>query len=236
HNAVRHIPCTGIDLYSVAAHEIGHSLGLKHSRNLKALMAPLYQPYTGEDIHLHSDDIKAVYQYNICDDPSIDAITVIGNGSTFAFKMSYDIGYPRKIAADWNGLPDNLDAATTDQEGNTYFFKGDLYWLYDENGHGIKGYPRKISEGLADMPNNIDAAMTWSYDKKPYFFKGNLFWQYSSWGLQGSWPMFLHSISNNLPQRIDAAFMWTNGKNYLFADQYYYKLSSWRVMKVGKVT
>ena len=50
------VPTTSKSLLSVAVHEIGHSLGLKHSSVPGALMGPLYQTTTGTE--LADDDIR----------------------------------------------------------------------------------------------------------------------------------------------------------------------------------
>lgn len=48
----------GTELYIVAAHEFGHTLGISHSNIKEALMAPYYRYQ--KDLQLHEDDIGAV--------------------------------------------------------------------------------------------------------------------------------------------------------------------------------
>ena len=43
-----------------------------------------------------------------------------------------DSSYPRPIS-NWEGIPNNLDAATTYTNGKTYFFKGDKYYKFDDD-------------------------------------------------------------------------------------------------------
>ncbi|KAM9221757.1 macrophage metalloelastase [Dugong dugon] len=88
----------GINLFLVAVHETGHSLGLQHSNDPKSIMFPTYGYVNTNTFHLFTDDICGIpslyggpekYQSmpppdgtnpNICDpNLSFDAVTTVGN-------------------------------------------------------------------------------------------------------------------------------------------------------------
>lgn len=51
---------SGYSLFLVAAHEFGHAMGLEHSEDPGALMAPIYT-YT-KNFRLSQDDIKGIQE------------------------------------------------------------------------------------------------------------------------------------------------------------------------------
>lgn len=50
----------GFNLFLVAAHELGHSLGLSHSNVFGALMYPTYMARDTRHFQLHQDDIDGI--------------------------------------------------------------------------------------------------------------------------------------------------------------------------------
>ncbi|XP_027436227.1 matrix metalloproteinase-26 isoform X1 [Zalophus californianus] len=57
----------GFNLFLVAIHELGHSLGLLHSKSLNSIMYPRYVNWDPRTFHLDGDDIKRIQQlYGLC--------------------------------------------------------------------------------------------------------------------------------------------------------------------------
>lgn len=257
----------GTNLFQVAAHEFGHSLGLSHSDVRSALMAPFYRGYDPV-FRLDSDDVQGIQALygrktggggaggagggfnpprttsrpvqrdpdsELCSSPKIDAMFNTADGSTYAFKGDnyYKLtenavaeGYPKKIAEGWPGLPGNIDAAFTYKNGKTYFFQGTKYWRY--SGRQVDGdYPKEISEGFTGIPDHLDAALVWGGNGKIYFYKGSKFWRFDPLKRPPVKSTYPKPISNweGLPNNIDAALQYTNGYTYFFKDDKYYRFN-----------
>ncbi|XP_014672619.1 PREDICTED: LOW QUALITY PROTEIN: matrix metalloproteinase-16-like [Priapulus caudatus] len=171
---------------------------------------------------------------DICLSPRIDAITTTLDDSTYVFKGdwywklnddSFEPGYPKRIADDWDGLPGDLDAALTSKnfDSKTFFFKGNKYWKF-VNQEMMPGYPKIISVGFPGIPADISAAFAWGGNGKAYFIKDDQYYRYSHNSLDAGYPKHM-SVWVGLPTRIDATFVWKNGKSYFFRGSQYYKFN-----------
>uniref|UniRef100_A0A8C5L6J6 Stromelysin-1 n=1 Tax=Jaculus jaculus TaxID=51337 RepID=A0A8C5L6J6_JACJA len=196
---------SGINLFLVAAHELGHSLGLFHSTNTEALMYPVYNLSQDMSVfHLSQDDIDGIQSLYGPPPPmeyappgpmmptkcnpalSFDAICSL-RGELLFFKDRYFWRRSRwntqpelnLISAFWPSLPSDLDAAYEVNSKDTVFlFKGNKLWAV--RGNEIQaGYPRSIyTLGFPPTIKKIDAAFSDKEKKKTYFFVQNKYWRF----------------------------------------------------------
>ena len=148
----------------MAAHELGHSLGLGHSSVRDSLMAPFYQKYKPK-FRLHQDDILAIQ--------ALYGVRHTANDP--ADKPEKPKPLDPDPSADGPDLcqDSSIDTVTRISDGTTFVFKGNHYWKVETNGLA-DGYPRRISSDWDGLPGNLDAVLTWA-DGKTFFFKVFIF-------------------------------------------------------------
>ncbi|ELW64939.1 Stromelysin-1 [Tupaia chinensis] len=141
---------SGTNLFLVAAHELGHSLGLFHSTNTEALMYPLYKSFTDlAQFRLAQDDVDGIQ-------------SLYGNKFWAIRGTEVQANYPKSIRT--LGFPPTvrkIDAAVSDVEKKkTYFFVGDKYWRFNENSHSMEqGFPRLIAHDFPGIEQKVDAVV-----------------------------------------------------------------------------
>uniref|UniRef100_A0A8C7YJ64 Collagenase 3 n=1 Tax=Oryzias sinensis TaxID=183150 RepID=A0A8C7YJ64_9TELE len=224
------------NLFIVAAHELGHALGMSHSSDPGALMYAAYSysegfPLAEDDI----DGIQDLYGEHVYTNVFKFVIWAwIG----FYWRLHPQFSEPQQslIKSTWPFLPNKVDAAYENTEKDlVIMFRGIRMWAL--NGYNlVNGYPKYIHKlGLPKRIRKIDAAVYIRDTGKTLLFSDEEYWSYNEAEstMDTGYP---RSIARDFPgigDEVDAA-AYRSGYLYLFHEhlQYEYSYISRKVVRV----
>ncbi|XP_022103714.1 matrix metalloproteinase-16-like [Acanthaster planci] len=201
----------GTNLFTVAAHELGHSLGLGHSDVQGALMAPYYQGYD-PNFRLHSDDIAGVqslYGGNprpptrpqprptdppVPTQPPVEPEPTISPTCTGGF------------------------SAVSDIRREVFIFKEEKMWRLSNSGTPLTGYPMPTSRFWGSAPSHADAVFE-KLDGTIVFVKGSRFWEFNGLNMKQGFPQHVGQLTGGELSDVDAVLsLRREAKTYFFKD------------------
>ncbi|KAL1377254.1 hypothetical protein pipiens_016389 [Culex pipiens pipiens] len=226
----------GVDFYSVAIHELGHSLGLAHSPVYSSLMFPYYKGITQGT--LDYDDILAVYKLYI-QNPYITDDPPLPTDSTNSIDdADYEEQTPENTPEPGPKLPDFVtDPTPVDEEPPTtklydlpITYVGDYSTVDD---HITRHYPVTQEPATVALPEPVPNVCVGSFDAigvlrgEVFIFKGQYLWRLTEkYRVKEGYPVRIWQVFRDFPRnidRIDAVYEREEDNSVvLFSGRYYW--------------
>jgi predicted Zn-dependent protease len=200
----------------VAAHEIGHALGLSHSFDEGSLMYPIYQPFN-RSFELTNDDQRSIQE--IYGKPEIKTTTEQSK-ITFSPKMASTISY--NILPNDNWCSGEFQTGCEGPDGELYLFRDNQVWRYQAlKKRSWDPEPTLISERFPPLTDSRITACVKSSMGYTYLFRNYGIWKLKThWAVDG--PHILHG--KHYPQNPRVALLHQNSI-YLIRNRLIYRFN-----------
>ncbi|KFQ69202.1 Interstitial collagenase [Phaethon lepturus] len=200
----------GYNLFLVAAHELGHSLGLGHSNVFGALMYPIYMAKDTRDYRLPQDDI---------------------DGIQALYEATTELSPPEEPTPSKTPTrPEDCDPhltfdAITTLRGEILFFKDSYVWRKSPYFSGIEH--DTISSFWPSLAAGFDAAYEVDKKDRVIFFKDDQYWAVSGYNIEPGFPKPIQNLGfPTTVGKIDAAVHdQSTRKTYLFVGNKYWSFN-----------